>query len=149
MYPRLWRFAFVLTRDRAKADDLAQATVARAIENASRFAPGTALDRWLFVMARRLWLNELRATRVRTGAGLVSVHDLDLPADSPDPVTNILASQVLNSVMALPEAQRMTVMLVYVEGYTYREAAEFLQIPIGTVMSRLSAARATIRESAQ
>ena len=90
-------------------------------------------------MARRIWLNELRADAVRRGGGLVPAEDL--VDDKDDTMTNILAGEVLSKVRALPEAQRISVMLVYVEGYSYAEAAEMLEIPTGTVMSRLAAAR--------
>ena len=145
LYPRLWRYCVVLTGQRAWADDLAQATCLRAIEKAVGFTPGTHLDRWLFRMAQRLWLNELRANKVRQGAGLVPVEDVDLPAAGPGVETNIFAGQVLHRVTTLPEAQRICVLLVYVEGYRYQEAAEVLDIPIGTVMSRLAAARKTLK----
>ncbi len=90
-------------------------------------------------MARRIWLNELRADAVRLGGGLVPADALIDEKD--DILTNILAGEVLSKIRALPEAQRIAVMLVYVEGYSYAEAAEMLEIPIGTVMSRLAAAR--------
>ena len=71
----------------------------------------------------------------------MAADDLALPAPGPDAETNIFYAQVFRAVMDLPEAQRITVFLVYVEGFSYKEAAEHLQIPIGTVMSRLAAAR--------
>lgn len=119
----------------------------RALEHADRFEAGTALDVWLFTIARRIWLNERRSERIRNAGGLVSVDEFDLPAPGPDVETNIFARQVFDQVMALPEAQRSTVLLVYVEGYAYREAAEILGIPIGTVMSRLAAAREKIQRA--
>lgn len=131
----------MLTGRRDQADDLAQTTCARALEKAAAFQPGTHVDRWLFVMARRIWLNELRAARVRRGAGVVPVEDADLAAPAPGVETNILAAEVLSAMQALPEALRETALLVYVEGLSYREAAELLEVPIGTVMSRLAAAR--------
>lgn len=144
IYPRLWRFALVLTGDGAAAEDLAQATAERALLNASKFTAGTSLDRWLFTIARRIWLNEKRAETVRRAGGLISVDDIDIPAQNLSAEMNILAREVFDQVMGLPEAQRETVMLTYVEGYTYRETAEILDIPIGTVMSRLAAARKRI-----
>lgn len=141
VYPRLWRFCLVLCNNRERADDLAQQTCARALSSASKFKPGTHLDRWLFTIARRLWLNEIRAAKVRQGAGVVSVDDVDLSDKKPAVETNILAREVFHLIERLPDAQRLTVLLVYVEGYTYREAAEELECPIGTVMSRLAAAR--------
>lgn len=95
-------------------------------------------------MAQRIWLNELRANAVRKGGGLYPVEDLDLPSNDPDSETNFFTRQVLSEVNALPEAQRASVMLVYVEGFSYAEAADALDVPIGTIMSRLAAARKTI-----
>ena len=141
VYPRLWRYAVALTGRRDWADDLVQTTCLRALDKADQFEPGTHLDRWMFRMAQRVWLNELRSRKVRTGGGLVPVEDIDLPDKTPGAETNILANDVLNRVNGLPEAQRQAVILVYVEGYAYKEAAEIMEIPIGTVMSRLAAAR--------
>ncbi|KMW59086.1 RNA polymerase sigma-54 factor RpoN [Candidatus Rhodobacter oscarellae] len=146
VYPRLWRFCLVLAGRRDAAEDLAQATCLRAIEKSAGYTPGTHVDRWLFVMARRIWLNELRAGTVRRGAGLVPVEDAEIAEEKPSTETNILAREVLSAMGALPEAQRETAHLVYVEGYAYREAAEMLDIPIGTVMSRLAAARRSLNE---
>lgn len=144
LYPRLWRFSLTLTGARDTAEDLAQTTSLRALEKAHHYTPGTKLDSWLFKMAQRIWLNELRANAVRKGGGLFPVEDLDLPSNDPDSETNYFTRQVLSQVNALPEAQRASVMLVYVEGFSYAEAADTLDVPIGTIMSRLSAARKTI-----
>ena len=144
IYPRLWRYCVSLTGNRDQGGDVAQAAMLRALEKSAQFEVGTHLDRWVFRIAQRLWLNELRSAAVRRGAGLVPVEDFDLSDGRPDVETNILASEVFTQVMALPEAQRATVVLVYVEGFSYKEAAEILEIPIGTVMSRLAAGRKTI-----
>lgn len=149
VYPRLWRYALALTARRDWADDLAQKTCLRALEKAALFDPATHLDRWVFRMAQRLWLNELRADRVRKGAGLVPVDEVDLPSGAPGVETNILAAEVLTRVRTLPEAQRAAVVLVYVEGYRYAEAAEILEVPVGTIMSRLSAARSKLADLAE
>ena len=119
IYPRLWRFALSLSGTRANADDLAQRTCIRAIEKADLFEPGTHLDRWILTMTRRIWLNEIRAGVVRRGNGLVAVEDIDLASENLTPETNIFAGEVFNAIGALPESQRETVMLVYVEGYAY------------------------------
>ncbi|MBX2854866.1 MAG: RNA polymerase sigma factor [Rhodobacteraceae bacterium] len=145
VYPRLWRYCVVLTGRRDRADDVAQAACLRALEKAVLFAPESQLDRWVFRIAQRLWLNELRADAVRRGGGIAPIDSVDLIDPTPASETNIFARQVLDSVMALPEAQRITVLLVFVEGFRYREAAEILDIPIGTVMSRLTAARAKLK----
>ncbi len=140
----LWRFALVLTRDAEQARDLVQATCVRALEKAAMYHPETRLDRWLMTMMMNVWRNELRAARVRSGSGTVDAENV-LSFDGAGHVeTNIFASQVLTAVAALPEAQRETVLLVYLEGWTYAEAAHVLDVPIGTVMSRLAAARAKL-----
>ncbi|MFK8035915.1 MAG: RNA polymerase sigma factor [Hyphomicrobiales bacterium] len=149
MFPRLWRYCLVLTGAKDRADDLAQMACLRALEKADLFQPGTKLDRWIFTIAQRIWFNELRKQAVRTGGGLAPVEEIDLPDTKNDPETNLLAREVLLQVMGLPEAQRVTVMLVYVEGYSYKEASGILDIPIGTVMSRLSAARKKLTATPQ
>lgn len=138
---RLWRYGVFLSGNRPDAEDLVQATCVRALERAHQFEPGTRVDRWLFAILRSIWLNELRATRTRRGQGLVDAETA-LTFDGILAIeTNISAAQVLRRVQSLPEAQREAVLLVYVEGFTYREAAETLGVPIGTIMSRLAAAR--------
>lgn len=146
---RLWRYGLVLSGSRDAAEDLVQATCLKALERADQFTPGTRLDRWLMTILHRTWLNELRAARYRRGQGLVDAESALVFDGLRALETNISATQVLNDVQALPEAQREAVFLVYVEGYTYREAAEMFDVPIGTIMSRLAAARAklvTLRE---
>ena|SRR5579863_6175068 len=141
---RLWRYSLALTGARDQAEDLVQATALRALERAGQFERGTRLDRWLFSILRSIWFNELRARKVRQGQGFVDASEA-LVLDGADRIeTNISASQVLSAVGRLPEAQRETLFLVYVEGYSYKEAAAALGVPIGTVMSRLAAARTAL-----
>jgi RNA polymerase sigma-70 factor, ECF subfamily len=141
---RLWRYALVLSRARDVADDLVQATCLRAIERADQFVPGTRVDRWLFAILRSIWLNEIRSQRVREGRGFVDAADALTTDGEREIEMNITASTVLRAIDCLPEAQRETVLLVYAEGYTYAEAAAALAVPIGTIMSRLAAARAAL-----
>ena len=139
LMPGLWRFAMSLSGTRDVADDLVQATCVRAIERQDQFTPGTKLQAWLFTICRSIWLNDLRKATIRKAgslSGAENIADLIPPSE-----TNIFARQVLSHVMTLPEAQRETVLLVYVEEFTYREAAAVLDVPIGTIMSRLAAAR--------
>jgi len=110
----------------------------RALEHAAQFSEGTRLDRWLFSILHSIWLNEVRAQHIRQGQGFVDAEELADSASNEDP---IWANQVMQRVNRLPEAQRNTVFLVYVEELSYREAAEVLGVPIGTIMSRLAAAR--------
>lgn len=138
---RLWRYGLVLSGRRDVAEDLVQATCVRALERSRQFALGSRLDRWLFSILRSIWLNEIRSRRIRQGEGVVDA-ETSLTFDGAHEIeTNILAHQVLRHVQMLPQAQRETVFLTYVEGLTYRDAAEMLEVPIGTVMSRLAAAR--------
>jgi RNA polymerase sigma-70 factor (ECF subfamily) len=141
---RLWRYGLVLTGRRDAAEDLVQATCVRALERAHQFEPGTRFDRWLFSILRSIWLNEIRARRIRMGEGTVDA-EAALAFDGAEQIeANVLARQVLREVESLPDAQREAVFLVYVEGLAYREAAAILNVPIGTIMSRLAAARGTL-----
>ena len=81
---------------------------------------------------------------MRRGGGLLPVEEIELPDTAPSAEANIFARQVLSKVSELPEAQRACVMLVYVEGFSYAEAAEVLDVPIGTIMSRLATARGKV-----
>ncbi|ARM87112.1 RNA polymerase sigma-24 factor RpoE 1 [Rhizobium sp. CIAT894] len=141
---RLWRYGLVLSHQRDVADDLVQATCLRALERADQFIPGTRLDRWLFSILHSIWLNEIRSRRVRQGQGFVDAGEALTFDGAHDTETHVMAAQVLKRVNALPEAQRTVVFLAYVEGLSYREVAGILDIPIGTVMSRLAAARAKL-----
>lgn len=118
----------------------------RALERAGQYVPGTRMDRWLLSILHSIWLNEVRGRRVRQGQGCVDADEaLSFDGESVAQ-THVLAAQVIRRVDALPETQRETVFLAYVEGLSYREVAEVLQVPIGTVMSRLAAARAKLAE---
>ncbi len=143
---RLWRYGLVLSHQRDVADDLVQATCLRALERADQFTPGTRLDRWLFSILHSIWLNEIRSRRVRQGQGFVDAGEALTFDGAHDTETQVMAAQLLKRVNALPEAQRTVVFLAYVEGLSYREVAGILDIPIGTVMSRLAAARAKLSD---
>ena len=103
IYPRLWRFSLALTGKKQAAEDLAQTTVLRALEQSSKYQPGTHIDRWLFVMARRIWLNEVRKTKVRNAGGLVPLEETDIPATAPSSETNIFAREVMRGSQPLPK----------------------------------------------
>lgn len=144
VYPALWRFALSLSGRPDRADDLAQATSLRALEKAHQFQAGTNFKAWSFTLCRSIWLNELRREAIRRTEGLEAVRAEDM-AGHFDTEATIFAREVFSEVMALPEAIRATVVLVCAEGLAYREAAEVLDVPIGTVMSRLAAARKRLR----
>jgi RNA polymerase sigma-70 factor (ECF subfamily) len=139
--PSLWRFAISLSGSADLADDLSQRTCLRALERRHQVYDVTGVKRWLMTICRSIWYNDLRASALRQTQSLDTTAGLDIAADILPTETNIYAREVFTSVMTLPEAQRNVVLLVLIEGYSYREAAEILDIPIGTIMSRLSTAR--------
>lgn len=145
--PRLWRYGLVLARRRDVAEDLVQATCMRALERAHQYQSGTRLDRWLLAILHSIWLNEVRAQRIRSGQGFVDAEAVLTVDGAAQMDERLLAGDVLRRVGDLPEAQRAAIFLAYVEGMAYREVAEILDIPIGTVMSRLASARARLAEA--
>ncbi|WP_171850510.1 sigma-70 family RNA polymerase sigma factor [Dickeya dadantii] len=144
---RLWRYGLVLSRSHDAAEELVQSTCVRALEKSAQFTPGTRIDRWLFSILHSIWISDLRARRVRMGQGFVESDELLAPD------THVLNDdrrhyqKIMQRVNALPEAQRNAIFLVYVEGFTYQEAADTLSVPIGTIMSRLAAARTILAQS--
>jgi RNA polymerase sigma-70 factor (ECF subfamily) len=147
MLPRLWRFALRLSRDVADAEDLMQRTCVRALERRAQWHTGTSLISWLYCIAHSIWVNEIRSRRLRQHGQLDFAEDWYeqiIDTTIPDPESHLFFRQVILAVDRLPEAQRTIMLLVAVDGLTYQEAAEVLQIPIGTVMSRLARARQTI-----
>jgi len=142
--PSLWRFAMSLSGRTDIADDLTQTTCLRALERVDQVYDTNGTTRWLMTICRTVWYNERRAQAVRKTQSLDGSVGADIASDILPVETNIFLAEVLSEVMQLPEAQRSVVVLVLVEGYAYREAAEILDIPIGTIMSRLSSARKTL-----
>ena len=143
LLPRLRRFAFVLTKSHADAEDLVQAAVERALRHADSWEPGTRLDSWLYRIMQNLWRDELRAHRRRaepldTATEVMGVDGREVTTQH---IQSIEAREALH---ALPEDQRLVVALVVLDGMSYQEAAESLSVPVGTVMSRLARARAKL-----
>jgi RNA polymerase sigma-70 factor, ECF subfamily len=150
LLPRLWRFALRLTGDQHDAEDLVQRACLRALEREHQLRPGTSALSWLFSIAHSVWLNEVRARKIRSHRSIQWSEELaETVADpcSPDPDTSVLYEQIVSAVARLPDAQRVVLLLVAVEGMSYREAASVLGVPIGTVMSRLARARLTVGEA--
>jgi RNA polymerase sigma-70 factor (ECF subfamily) len=149
LLPRLWRFALRLAREPHDAQDLVQRTCLRALERRAQWQPGSALLSWLFAIEHSIWLNELRTPQRRRTASL-DAQDPWIQARAADatsagnPELLLHYAQVVRAVEALPEAQRVVMLLVAVEGMSYREAADILAVPIGTVMSRLARARLAV-----
>ena len=119
-----------------------QAACERALTRQDRFLPGTRLDSWLYRIMQNLWLDRGRTAQARREhLDIETVGDLAGVDGRDETEARILLAQVRERVAALPEEQRLVLALVSVEGLSYREAAERLAVPIGTVMSRLARAR--------
>ena len=146
LLPRLRRFALTLTRNRDDGDDLVQSACERAIQRASLWQPGTRLDSWLYTMMRNIWVSEVRSRRVRVGQGQVDAADAVELSTHVGAADHIYGNQLIGMVMSLPEGLSATLLLVSVEGHSYQETATILDIPIGTVMSRMSRARQLMKD---
>lgn len=142
LVPRLRRFALGLCGNRADADDLVQAACERALRNEDAFVAGTRMDSWMYRIVQNLWLDARRRGKVRGTAvdpGEAGLHDGGKGARAGE--DRVTLARVFGELERLPDAQRTVLTLVAVEGLSYREVAEVLDIPIGTVTSRLVRAR--------
>ena len=138
-----------MSRNRDVAEELVQSTCVRALEKSAQYTPGTRIDSWLFTILHSIWISDVRALRVRQGQGFAESDDLLAPDTHEQGDARLQYAKIMQHVSALPEAQRNAVFLVYVEGFTYQEAADTLSVPIGTIMSRLATARAKIAQVVQ
>ncbi len=148
MLPILRRFALSLTHSPDRADDLVQAACERALSNAERYEPGTRFDAWMFRITRNLWIDRVRREKT---AG--PTDDIDERADIAG-VSGVEVVEARSEMMtvsaaieALPSEQREVLILTCVEDLPYREVADVLGVPIGTVMSRLARARIKLAEA--
>ncbi len=145
MIPRLRRFARALTQRADTADDLVQETLERALTREHLWQRGTRLDSWLYRMAQNLWIDQCRKAKRR------GIHvDVDEIRDriGTDGAAAMDARQRLReadrAMAALPEDQRTAVALVLIEGLSYQEASDVLQVPPGTIASRLARAKTAL-----
>ena len=150
----LYRTALRMTRSEAEAEDLVQETYIRAFRFRQQFTPGTNLKAWLFRILTNTFINEYRRKAARPDTTELDdvdesilyrhMREVSPGSSSPDPeaevIDNALSSEVKEALEALPEKFRTT-LLLDVEGFSYKEIAEMLEIPIGTVMSRLHRGR--------
>ncbi len=144
----LWRFAYRLSQSQDAARELTQSTCLRALEYQSTYVGGN-LKSWLFKIMHNLWRDEIRHN-VRAGLKLVSSESQDIePCSTENPEQQLLLREVQEMINLLPEAQRTVLLLTAVEGFSYRETAELLEVPLGTVMSRLARAREKLGQSVQ
>ncbi|MDJ0390947.1 RNA polymerase sigma factor [Roseomonas sp. E05] len=146
--PALRRFAWALLRDTTAADDLVQDCLVRAVSRWHLRRPDGDPKAWLFAILHNLFLNERRSQRSR---GAMMPLDDGEEGNIADPLTGDAAElrliwrDVLAGLAVLPEEQRSVLLLVGVEDFSYAEAAVLLDVPIGTVMSRLSRGRERLR----
>jgi RNA polymerase sigma-70 factor, ECF subfamily len=143
LLPRLRRFARTLARDPHDADDLVQVAVERALTRSEQLRPESRLSSWMFGILRNAWIDETRTrgrrNRIFAPEGLgQNVSDASSEAHSE-------ALSVQDAMARLPDEQRMAVGLVLVEGLSYKEAAEIMGIPIGTLTSRLARGREALQ----
>ncbi|MBI3431294.1 MAG: sigma-70 family RNA polymerase sigma factor [Hydrogenophilales bacterium] len=140
--PRLRRYARALTGDAARADDLVQDTLERALAKLDLWQPGSDLRAWLFTLMHNLFVNQLRARRPQDTA---LDEALEIPVSGGQ--MEALAARDLHAALArLPDEQRAVILLVGLEQFSYAEAAQVLGVPAGTVMSRLARARERMRQ---
>ena len=143
--PRLRRYARVLTRNSDRADDLVQDTLSRALDKQHLWQPGTNLGAWLFTIMHNQNVNNVR--RDIRGSAAVDIEQVSatLPATT-DPSASRKMVELDRALARLPLGQQQVILLVGLEGMSYEDTAEILSIPVGTVRSRLSRGRDTLRE---
>lgn len=152
LLPRLRRFARALTGNVDAADDLVQAACERALRAEASFVPGTRLDSWMYRIVRNLWIDGRRGTAGRFAAAEpLEAAETVAGADGEGAAeARMTLGAVERAMLRLPDEQREAVALVCMQELSFREAADALGIPIGTVMSRVARARATLgRELAE
>lgn len=142
--PRLRRFARSLARDPQDADDLVQIAVERALAHADQLRPDSRLAGWLFGILRNAWIDESRSRRRRTPLHAAQ----ELAEQVGDPAAGSQAERlcVQDALARLPPPQRLAVSLVLIEGLSYKEAAHVMNVPIGTLTSRLARGREALQQ---
>lgn len=142
LLPRLRRFARSLARDAADADDLVQAALERALKARAQWQEGTRLDSWMYRIVRNSWIDEARARSRRAQTFVPEVAGAAVADHAHEAIERRAELRDVGRAMeALPAEQREVIALVLVEGLAYKEAAEILDIPMGTLTSRLTRGR--------
>ncbi|WGF87223.1 RNA polymerase sigma factor [Marinivivus vitaminiproducens] len=150
LLPRLRRYALTLSRAADVADDLVQTACVRALSTRPDLDDGKRFEAWIFKVVRNLWLDLLRRRKVRGEEIDVGARDdLIVVQAEQDSERRMLLRSVATAMDDLPAEQREVVLLVCVEQVTYHEAATILDMPIGTVMSRLARARRRLAEAVE
>ena len=143
--PRLSRYAKTLTRDRARAEDLLQSCLVRALEKKHLWEAGTDLRAWLFTIMHNQHVNDIRRL-VREGSPVAIEDSAAGLCAGPGVETSLELNDTEQAIAGLPRDQRQVIVLACREGQRYEDMARVLGVPVGTVRSRLSRARARLRE---
>jgi RNA polymerase sigma-70 factor (ECF subfamily) len=143
--PRLRRYARALTRDINAADDLVQDCLARALSKVHLWQSGTDLRAWLFTILHNQYVNHVRRA-VREGAAVGLSDSEPLLTSPPNQGKRLELRDLERAIARLPEEQRAVLLLVGLEGMRYEEVATVLDVPVGTIRSRLSRGRETLRQ---
>jgi len=146
LLPRLRRFAYGLTGSQDDGDDLVQSACERALARLDQFQPGTRLDSWMYRIVQNLWIDQRRARQARPETGMepADLEGLAVGDAERELSSRLSIATVQRAVWDLSEDQRSVLLLVCVEGLSYKAAADVLDIPLGTVMSRLARARLAV-----
>src|ERR1700726_1179415 len=143
LLPRLRRFARNLARNPHDADDVVQIAVERALTRLDQWRSDARLDSWMFKIVRNAWIDEVRSRGRRDKVFVAAEAGENVGTDSMARETELMSVQ--SAMARLPDDQREAVSLVLVEGLPYREAAEVLEVPIGTLTSRLARGREALQ----
>ena len=147
MLPRLRRFVYSLTGGADSSEDLIQETYVRALAHVDQWQPGTRLDSWMFRIAQNLWIDHKRTERTHGEVVDIEVIGELLSCDGRVIAENRIALQELRKDIAqLSPEQRNVISLVCGYGMSYKETGEILNLPAGTVMSRLARARDALQK---
>jgi RNA polymerase sigma-70 factor (ECF subfamily) len=143
--PPLRRYARALTGNADQADDLVQDALERAINKRRLFMPNSSLRAWLFTILNNMYKNNLRSQNRRPH--LTPIDNLATePSYLPEQHDRLALAETAGAIERLPNEQRQVLLLVALEGFAYKEAADILGIPQGTLMSRLGRARTTLKK---
>ena len=145
LLPRIRRFARGLTKDPDKADDLVQEACERALGRLHQFAEDSRLDSWLYRIVYTRWIDRLRRSKTRSAhLALLEKNAAESASGSAVGIDRLV--DVRDALAALPQEHRAAVLLVGVEGHSYAEAAAVMDIPVGTVASRVARGRSMLAE---
>jgi RNA polymerase sigma-70 factor (ECF subfamily) len=147
LLPRLRRFGSALTGSQDEGDDIVQAAIERALSKSSQWQAGTRLDSWMFKIMQNLWKDSVRKVKHDRKKQVLESASADVAIDGRRVTeTMLMLTRTREQFSNLSDEHRMVLALVVIDGHSYQEAASLLEIPIGTLMSRLYRAREALRE---